>query len=165
MNNSQPSTPEDVPWLSEQESAAWVGLMGITMRLQPQLDAQLQRDSGLSTFEYSVLSWLSMTPGRSARMSDMAALSNGSLSRLSNVVKRLESLGFMLREPDPADGRYTVARLTESGWDAVVAAAPGHVRHVRQLIFDVLTPAQVRQLAEIGPKIDDRLRECPAPRC
>lgn len=159
------TSDDDVAWLTPIESDAWVGLFGIAMKLPGLLDTQLQRDSSLSSFEYSVLGRLSMTEGRTLRMSELASLANGSLSRLSNVVKRLETEGFLIREPDPDDGRYTVARLTEAGWDAVVAAAPGHVQHVRRLIFDALTPTQVRQLAEIGRTIDDRLRECPTPKC
>ena len=156
-----PGTPDDVEWLSEQETEAWVGLHGVTMNLSSLLDAQLQRDSSMSSFEYSVLSWLSMVEGRSVRMSDLASLAHGSLSRLSNVVKKLEGRGLLVREPDPEDGRYTVARLTEEGWTAVVAAAPGHVRHVRSLVFDVLTPVQVRQLAEISRRLMERMRQCP----
>lgn len=155
----------DVAWLNPVETDAWVGLFGIAMKLPGLLDAQLQRDSSLSSFEYSVLARLSMVDDRTQRMSELALLANGSLSRLSNVVKRFEAAGLLVREPDPTDGRYTVARLTDAGWDAVVAAAPGHVEHVRRLIFDALTPTQVRQLAEIGRTIDDRLRECPTPKC
>jgi hypothetical protein len=58
--------------------------------------------------------------------------------------------GWVQRSPDPSDGRYTLAMLTDPGWAKVVAAAPGHVREVRRL---VLTRAQVRQLAGIGARI------------
>lgn len=161
----QPTPDVAVEWLTPLETEAWVGLFGVAMKLPAMLDTQLQQDSSLSSFEYAVLARLSMADNHTQRMSDLAQLANGSLSRLSNVVKRFESAGLLVREPDPTDGRYTVARLTEAGWDVVVAAAPGHVNHVRQLIFDVLTPTQVRQLAEISRKIDDRLRECPTPKC
>ncbi|WP_090481730.1 MarR family winged helix-turn-helix transcriptional regulator [Nakamurella panacisegetis] len=148
----------DVPWLSSAEETAWIGLMAIVSKLPAALDGQLQRDSGIGRFEYSVLSWLSMSEGRMLRMSTLAELANGSLSRLSNVVKRLEQQNFMRREPDPTDGRYTVAQLTDAGWDCVVAAAPGHVRAVRHFVFDVLTAAEVDQLGQIGRKVGDRLR-------
>jgi DNA-binding MarR family transcriptional regulator len=51
-------------------------------------------------------------------------------SALSNVVKRFEQRGWVERSPDPDDGRYTIAALTDSGYDVVVAAAPMHVRSV-----------------------------------
>ena len=82
-------TPEP-RWLSDAEQAAWLSLSGLMLRLPGALEAQLQRDSGLTMFEYFVLSSLSMHPDRTQRMSDLAYFINGSLSRLSNVVKRLE---------------------------------------------------------------------------
>ena len=77
----------------------------------------------------------------------------GSLSRLSQVVTRLEGKGWVTRTPDPADGRYTLALLTDDGFAAVAAAAPGHVREVRRLVFDPLTKTQSRQLCEISRRI------------
>ena len=53
------------------------------------------------------------------------------------------------RLPCPSDGRATNARLTDAGWDKIVASAPGHVATVRENVIDVLTPKQIDQLAEI----------------
>src|SRR5262245_39974290 len=111
------------------------------IRLPAALDAQLLRDAGISHFEYQVLAGLSMEPERTLRMSDLAAFAEGSLSRLSQVVGRLERRGWIRRTPDPADGRYTLAILTDEGWHKVVATAPGHVDAVRQYVFDPLTTA------------------------
>jgi len=83
----------------------------------------------------------------------LAAFAEGSLSRLSQVVAKLETLGWIERRPDPADGRYTLPTLTDSGSDKVVASAPGHVAEVRRLVFDQLTKAQQRQLREIGRRV------------
>jgi DNA-binding MarR family transcriptional regulator len=142
-----------VQWLSEEETDAWKALVGLLLQLPGPLDAQLQRDSGLSLFEYLVLSSMSMTPGRAVRMSELARLANGSLSRLSNVVKRLEAVGWVRRCPDPVDGRYTVATLTDEGFAVVEAAAPGHVDAVRRLVIAPLTVAQQRSLTAIGARI------------
>ena len=59
----------------------------------------------------------------------------------------------MRRTPDPADGRYTLATLTDQGQAKVTEAAPAHVREVRRLVFDPLTKTQSRQLREIGQRI------------
>lgn len=130
-----------------------MALGSILMRLPGALDAQLQRDAGVSHFEYMVLSGLSMSPGHTMRMSDLAVVAEGSLSRLSQVVGRLENRGWVRRTPDPGDGRYTLAALTSDGWHKVVATAPGHVAEVRRLVFDPLTRAQQRQIREIGRRI------------
>lgn len=140
-------------WLTAEEMQSWLALASVLIRLPAALDTQLQRDAGLTHFEYQVLAGLSDAPGRTLRMSHLALLTEGSLSRLSQVVGRLERRGWVRRETDPSDGRYTLATLTESGWDKVVASAPGHVEEVRRLVFDPLTKVQVRQLHDIGRRI------------
>jgi DNA-binding MarR family transcriptional regulator len=143
-------------WLDKGEQAAWLALAGMMIKLPGALDAQLQRDSGLSLFEYFVLSNLSMSEGRTTRMSELAYLVNGSQSRLSNVVKRLEERGLVRREPSPENGRHINAILTDEGFEAVRQAAPGHVAAVRHYIFDALAPGQVAQLHQIGDRIVER---------
>jgi DNA-binding MarR family transcriptional regulator len=140
-------------WLDADEQRAWVALSSMLIRLPGALDAQLQRDAGISHFEYIVLSGLSMSPGHTMRMSDLAVVAEGSLSRLSQVVTRLERRGWVRRTPDPSDGRYTLAILTTDGWRKVVATAPGHVEEVRRLVFDPLTKAQQRHLRDIGRRV------------
>jgi DNA-binding MarR family transcriptional regulator len=140
-------------WLNDEERQAWLTLVGVLIRLPAALDAQLQRDADINHFEYQALAVLSESPDRTMRMSDLALLANGSLSRISHVVNRLEKRGWVTRAPDPADGRYTLATLTETGWTKVVDTAPGHVEAVRGLIFDPLTGAQTRQLRDIGHRV------------
>lgn len=141
------------PWLTKDERQAWLTLAGLMVQLQPALDAQLKRDAGISFFEYTVMSVLSEAPDRTWRMSELAALSDGSLSRLSQVVTRLEKKGWVRRSPDPSDGRYTLATLTDAGWDLIVETAPKHVVAVRRAVFDPLTKAQVQQLTSIGQRV------------
>lgn len=143
-------------WLDRGEQAAWLALAGMMIRLPGAFDAQLQRDSGLSLFEYFVLSNLSMSPERTSRMSELAYLVNGSQSRLSNVVKRLEERGLVRREPSPENGRHINAILTDEGFEVVRRAAPGHVEAVRHFVFDALAPGQVEQLHDIGDRIIER---------
>lgn len=140
-------------WLDSEERAAWLSLVSLLIKLPAALDAQLQRDSGFSHFEYNVLAGLSEAPDRALRMSVLAAHADGSLPRLSQVIARLERRGLVRRIPDPDDGRYTLAVLTDAGWDAVVAAAPGHVEAVRNLVLDPLTKSKTRQLRDICLRI------------
>ena len=150
--------PADEPrWLDADERAAWLSLTGVLIRLPGAIDAQLERDAGLSHFEYIVLAMLSETASRTLRMSQLAIVTNGSMSRLSHVATRLERQGFIRREPSADDGRFINAVLTDSGWAKVVATAPGHVARVRELIFDGLSPAQVTALHEIGTIILERI--------
>jgi DNA-binding MarR family transcriptional regulator len=144
-------------WLDPLERDAWVSFVGVFMRLPVELDRQLQRDAGINMFDYRVLATLSEAPKRTLRMSNLAFLADGSLPRLSQVVKRLEQSGWIERTPDPIDGRYTLAKLTESGWTKVVEAAPGHVAAVRRLVIDPLSAVQIRQLNAVSNRINDAI--------
>jgi DNA-binding MarR family transcriptional regulator len=145
---------DDAPrWLAADEQEIWREFVAVLIRLPAELDRQLRRDSGLSHYEYQVLSSLSEAPDRTLRMRDLAARTEGSLPRLSQVVARLERRDRVRRHPDPADGRTTLATLTDDGWDQLVAAAPGHVEAVRRLVFDPITVAQRRQLGAVSGRI------------
>jgi DNA-binding MarR family transcriptional regulator len=100
----------------------------------------------LSFLEYYVLARLSEEPDRTLRMSVLAELTHSSLSRLSHLAKRLEARGLVRREPDPTDGRFTNAILTDEGHAKLVASAPGHVMTVRALVIDALGPDELQQL-------------------
>ena len=150
--------PADQPrWLGPGELDAWLPIGGLLLKLPAALDTQMLRDSGVSHFEYLVLATLSEAPGRTRRMSELAMLANGSLSRLSHVVKRLEGRGWVERRPCPGDGRFTNAVLTDQGWQKVLASAPGHVEAVRTLVLDVLTPGELEQLGDMARRILGRL--------
>ena len=144
-------------WLTAEQRLAWLDMVRLLTRLPATLDAQLERDAGLSFFEYHVLSMLSEVPGRALRLSRLAQLTSSSLSRLSNVVKRLEARGLLRREPDPDDGRASQAVLTDAGLAAVELAAPGHVATVRELIVDALGADQLDQLHAAHERILERL--------
>lgn len=145
------------PWLTPEQRLAWLDLVRVLTRLPATLDARLEHDAGLSFFEYHVLSMLSEVPGRTLRMSRLAQLTSASLSRLSNVAKRLEARGLLRREPDPDDGRATRAVLTDTGMATVEQAAPGHVTTVRELVVDALEPAQLAALRAANERILDHL--------
>lgn len=140
-------------WLDTDERAAWLALIGLTIRLPRELDRQLRRDAGISHFDYQVLALLSEAPERTLRMSALADRVEGSLPRLSQVVSRLERDGWIRRHPDPSDGRSTLATLTGSGWELLVGIAPGHVATVRRLVFDPLSTRQVDQLGRIATTV------------
>lgn len=146
-------TERDDFWLDEDELAAFMSLMSVNVRLTNILDAQLRDDAKLSFFEYTVLSRLSEAENHEMRMRDLAITANGSLSRLSQVVTRLERQGWVVRRPCPNDGRTTMAHLTDSGWDKVVETAPGHAKQARRSVIDNLTRAQIHQMTQINERI------------
>lgn len=147
----------ETKWLDEAERDAWLRLVAVVELLPGVLDAQLRADAGLTHFEYFVLAMLSEAPERTLRMTTLAQRTNATLPRLSHVVRRLEDRGLVDRVPCPEDGRATNAHLTGAGWDAVVAAAPGHVGTVRTYVLDLLTREQLDQLRGIGDALLTRL--------
>jgi DNA-binding MarR family transcriptional regulator len=140
-------------WLSDEQQAAWRPFVALLLRLPAALDAELQKDAGITQFDYLVLSSLSETPNRTLRMSELAATASSSLSRLSHVVSRLEAKGWVRREPCAADGRFINAVLTDDGWQKVVATAPGHVTAVRELLISALSKEEFEQLGAISAKV------------
>ncbi|MBC7290297.1 MAG: MarR family transcriptional regulator [Actinotalea sp.] len=144
-------------WLTREELAAWVRLAAVLELLPGRLDQQLRRDADLTNFEYYVLAMLSEAPEHTLRMTRLAAQTNATLPRLSHVVRRLEERGLVERFPCPQDARATNARLTEPGWQTVLASAPGHVATVREHVIDALTPEQIAQLTAITDALLQRL--------
>jgi DNA-binding MarR family transcriptional regulator len=147
----------DGPWLTAEQLHAWKQLIAVVELLPGALETQLQRDSQLSHFEYFTLAMLSEAPERTLRMTALAARTNATLARLSHVVSRLEKRGLVRREPCPTDRRATNAVLTDTGWDAVVTAAPGHVATVQDLVISPLSASDVSDLDRITALILRRL--------
>ncbi len=144
-------------WLDDDEQHAWRRLAAVVLKLPSELEAQLQRDAGMSHFEYWVIALLSEAPDRTLQLSQLAAQANASLSRVSHVITRLETRGWVIRRRRLDDARATLAVLTDTGWEQVVAAAPGHVDAVRRFVFDALTSDDVHELARICDAILDRI--------
>ncbi len=90
-------------------------------------------------------------------MSELAARSSSSPSRLSHTVARLETRGWVRRQRATEDGRGQVAELTDDGFAALVATAPGHVAAVREYVVDALDTEQLAQLNDICTALLSRL--------
>ena len=144
-------------WLTEDEQGTWRAFLAAMRLLSDQLDRELQREADMPHTYYEILVALSEVPGRTLRMNELADACQSSRSRLSHAVSRLEEAGWVRREACPTDKRGALAVMTDEGFAAIEAAAPGHVEGVRRHVFDVLTPAQVAQLGEISAAIRDGL--------
>jgi DNA-binding MarR family transcriptional regulator len=146
--------PAEPPrWLDAGEQRTWRAFLEATRIFFEQIEAQLQRDAAMPHGYYEILVRLSEAPNRSLRMSELADRLLSSRSRLSHAVSRLEDAGWVRRESAAGDRRGWLAVLTDDGFAALAAAAPGHVEAVRTNLFDKLTPDQVRALREISEAI------------
>jgi DNA-binding MarR family transcriptional regulator len=140
-------------WLSTAETDAWIALVGVLIKVPAALEGELRRRAGLSHFEYLAMSALSEAADRTLPMSELATLSNASLSRLSHVIAKLERNGWVTRAACPGNGRVTNATLTDAGFDLVVRTAPVHLELARRYVLDALDPEQVGQLTAIARQI------------
>jgi DNA-binding MarR family transcriptional regulator len=162
VRSRETSEGGETRWLSPAELKTWQALTILMFRLPTALEAQLRREARLSFVEYLVLVALSDPPERRMRMSELALLANSELSRLSHLVGRLEKRGLVRREPDPTNGRYTQAILTDTGYAHLVEAAPAHIARVRELVFDVIDPSTLGDLRAAAEAIVSRIDDDPA---
>lgn len=139
--------------LTAEELETWASVATLLERLPAALDAQLQRDSGLTHFEQGILYALAHAPERRLRLSVLASYASCTLSRLSRAVSRLEKQGWVHREIDPEDGRFTLGVLTDTGLAKVDASTPAHHAFVRSLIFDTLTGDEAHRLGELSARV------------
>jgi len=152
----QPSSaqaPQPLRGLNSHEWSAWLQLTATFTLLPAALDSQLQREAGMTHFEFTVMAALSRQPGRRLQLKDLALIANGSLSRLSHVISRLERQGWV-RRVSKNEGRATNAELTDQGLRKLREAGPIHFKEVRRLVFDVLTPEEVKDLRRLTSRLN-----------
>src|ERR1700736_4142097 len=119
MPRSRRPTPGDSPWLSASQKRAWLAYMRVQLRMNYEINRQLQRDSGLSLADYHVLNALKCAPGHKLRITDLAAMIGWERSRASHHLRRLCERGLTKRIQSEDDGRATDAVLTKEGMNAV----------------------------------------------
>ncbi|GAD81500.1 MarR family winged helix-turn-helix transcriptional regulator [Nocardia asteroides] len=142
--------------LDSVERRAWSAVVTLAMRVPSALDSRLQREFGVTHFEYRVMDLLRAAPDQRMRLSLLAARGHGSISRISHVVSKLERVGWAKRAA-AASGRGVDAVLTESGLAKVVEATPDYLVAVRQLVLDGLDEPQIAELAVLGERLSDHL--------
>jgi DNA-binding MarR family transcriptional regulator len=146
-------------WLDEREQRAWRGYLALQSEIQRRVSRQLLRETGLTGAEYAVLVSLSEAPGGKLRVFQLRRAAEWEKTRLTHQITRMAARGLVAREPCPDDPRGAFVVLTEAGWDAVTAAAPRHVAHVRHWFFDALQSEQVDALIDISRAVLSRLPE------
>ena len=145
-------------WLTDDEQQAWRAWIAASLLLPDRLSRDLQDEAGIALADYEILVYLSESPDRRLRMSELADRNLSSRSRLSHQVDRLSDAGLVDRQPCSDDRRGYFAVLTPQGWDFLVASAPAHVASVREHLVDVLTPDEFAELGRLCAKVTERLR-------
>ncbi len=113
---------------------------------------------GLSLGLLSTLS--SVVRSGPVRPSDLARTEMVAAPTLTRLIAELERRGFVVRRPDPADGRSYLVEATGLGADAVARAVAERADHVGALLTD-LTDEQVAALAAALPALEATARVSP----
>lgn len=135
----------DKGWLSPDEQRAWRTHLDVSRLLMHRLERDLA-PFGLTNNDYEILVNLSESDELRMRMSELAARTLQSKSRLSHQITRMESAGLVRRESCESDKRGLFAVLTELGWDTMRNVAPHHVASVRRHFIDLLPPEDLSAL-------------------
>jgi len=149
--------PKDVRWLEPDQQRAWRAWLDAHAHLSARLNRELQASSGLSLSDYDVLVHLTDVPAGRLRAYELGHGLEWEKSRVSRQVSRMAERGLVTREASPEDGRGAYVAITPAGRMAIEEAAPAHVELVQRLVFDGLSPAQVRTLATIALSVVVRL--------
>lgn len=136
-------------WLTATQQRTWLNYIQVYLRLEYEMNRQLQADSGISLAEYTVMTALSNEPGRRLQSSKLATRIGWERSRLSHQLRRMEGRRLVVRIGSESDGRATDAKLTAQGWRLLRSAAPRHVDLVRTLFFSDLDDAAADRLADL----------------
>lgn len=147
----------EIPWLADEQEQVWRRWLAVNALLPATLHRELQADAGLSLPDFDVLVRLTDAPDGRVRVNDLAQALQWEKSRVSHHVTRMERRGLIRREECPEDARGAFVVMTPGGRAAIERAAPGHVRTVRRLVFDQLTPDEVETLSSITRKVLARL--------
>ena len=149
----------DALWLDATQQRAWRAYLVGTTLLMDRLDRDLRAQHDLSLPEYEVLVRLSECEGHRLRMAVLADSLSHSRSRVTHTVTRLERAGLVERVSCTSDGRGVEAVLTERGFALLQAAAPDHVRGVREYLVDLAGPADFTAVGRVFDAVTDRLVE------
>jgi DNA-binding MarR family transcriptional regulator len=147
------TAPTTTRWLTDDEQQTWRAFIAMQRKIRETLERQLQADAGMPMTYYIILAMLSEAPDRTLRMSELATVAGTSQSQLSHAATRLEDAGWIERRRCRDDRRGYLATLTDAGFEVLKSTAPSHVESVRAVLFDALTPQQVKDLHAISDAV------------
>ena len=144
-------------WLSEDQQRVWRDYLAMSAELQIAMTRQLQRDCGLSLADYDVL--VALDERDVCRLNELGQRLGWEQSRLSHQLRRMRSRGLIDRRGADDDRRGATVELADAGRTALESAAQGHVDLVRDIVFDGVSPADLRVLRRWTSSVLERLRD------
>jgi DNA-binding MarR family transcriptional regulator len=140
-------------FLSEDEEAAWQGLLETGQTLVRTLDERLLAEHQISLGTAEALMHIAHAEEGTLAVSELAGLLDLSPSHVSRVVIDLERKGWVERGRSARDSRSTRVALTDAGRRQLLEAAPTYLSTIRELLFEGLNEREVKQLVRIWGRL------------
>ena len=154
-----PDPASDTRWLTDDEQLTWHAFQHMRTQFAAALRKSMLEECGIPGPYYEVLAVLSDAEGGVLRARDLRFQLQWEKSLLAHRIKKMEAEGLVTRSMCADDPRAPMIAMTEHGRATIRAAAPAHVSRVRDLVFDVLTPAQQHALRDISEALMSRMAE------
>jgi DNA-binding MarR family transcriptional regulator len=142
---------------TREQLRVWRDFLEVGEELRTEMATRLQQSSGLSQADYTVLLALSEATGSRMRSSELAAHIGWERSRLSHHLGRMEKRGLIRREECRTDNRGAEVVLAPAGATLFQDSHRSHLRDIREIFVDALTPAQVAAAGEIMAALREHL--------
>ena len=139
--------------LNDTQQEYWRAFIEGSWALHTRLEDELRATTGLSMADYHVMVVLSEAPERRLRMGELAGRLVFSPSRLTYQISSMVKRGLVRKQPCPDDGRGQEAVLTDTGMAQLVAAAPLHLKTVRDSFIDHLDDEELAVIGHVFAKI------------
>src|SRR5262245_18462061 len=163
VHDTEPGDPASRQVSAEDPVAAWRALLLTQSAVLRAIDADLYQAGHIPLHWYDVLLELNAAPDRRLRIQELASRVVLTRTRVSRLVDQLAKAGLVTRQPDPEDGRGCFAVITQSGRDALRAAAPVYLASIQRHFASHLTSDQAHTIAEGLSQVVDAHRLLPAP--
>src|SRR3954462_15826789 len=142
---------------SPERLRAWRLYFESALALVDVLDAELERDAGITLPWYDLLIHLEEEPD-GLRMNELAERILYSKSGFTRVVDRLEEAGFVRRVRPENDRRSILVVLTEQGREKLEQARRSHRHSIEQHFASHLSDADVKALGRALEKLSTHVR-------
>jgi DNA-binding MarR family transcriptional regulator len=139
--------------LTDVQQSSWRAFVESSWALHTRLEEELRAATGLSMPDYHVMVVLSEAPGHRLRMGELANRLVFAPSRLTYQISSMVKRGLVRKQSCPEDGRGQEAVLTTAGMAALVAAAPLHLKTVRDSFIDQLDDDELAVIGRVFARI------------
>lgn len=144
--------------LSREERLAWRALYEAQARILQRIDEDLHQAGVGSLSDYSVLFTLYEAPLRRVRLAELANAAFLSRSGLTRLVDRLETRGFLRREPCLEDRRGAFAVLTDEGIAELRRIWKVYAAGIARTFAAHLSANEIKAVGETFGRLRDALR-------